>query len=139
MQLSSYLSWEAVLKCRPGRSRTLDIVRSVSLLNAFFFFFFIFYLELKVGAPSSSQRRENEGHAADFTSFSVLLDATLSSALAVSLLCGYCFACSLITVSTEVECCVYLGYFMFLRRCGPVGCSPGESSVNDQKSGQHSQ
>lgn len=39
MQLCSFLTWEVVLKCRPGGSRTLDMVRSVSLLNALFFFF----------------------------------------------------------------------------------------------------
>lgn len=84
MQLSSYPSWEVVLKCRPGGSRTSDIVRTVSLRNACFC-----HVKLKVGAAPSSQRRDKEGHAADFTaSFSVLLDATLCPALAVSLLWG---------------------------------------------------
>lgn len=84
-QLSSYLIWEVMLKCRPSRSRTLDVVRPVCLLNAFFFFCFFSNMELKVGV-SSILLPEN---AADFTvSFSVLPDATLCSALAVSLLWG---------------------------------------------------
>lgn len=42
-----------------------------------------------MGAASNSQRREKGEHAADFTAlFSVLLDATLCFALAVSLLRG---------------------------------------------------
>lgn len=49
MQLASYLGWEVVLKCRPGGSRTLDVVRSVGFLNegfgvfrVFLGFFFLF-------------------------------------------------------------------------------------------------
>lgn len=38
MQLCSYLTREVVLTRGPGGSRTLDMVRSVSLLNAFLFF-----------------------------------------------------------------------------------------------------
>lgn len=75
MQLCSYLTWEVGLKCRPGGSRTWDMVRSVSLLNAFFFS----HRKLKVGVASSSQRREKGGHALDFT-------ASLCSAVAVPLL-----------------------------------------------------
>lgn len=96
MQLASYLGWEVVLKCRPGGSRTLDVVRSVGFLNegfgvfrVFWGFFFSFHVELKMGAASNSQRREKEGHTAGFTaSFSIFLDATLCSALAVCLLWG---------------------------------------------------
>lgn len=64
-------------KCRPGGSRTLDVVRPVSLSNAFFFF--IPHRKLKVGAASSPQSREKEGHVLDFT-------ASLCCAVAVSLL-----------------------------------------------------
>lgn len=44
MQLASYLGWEVVLKCRPGGSRTLDVVRSVGFLNAGFGVFVVFFL-----------------------------------------------------------------------------------------------
>lgn len=60
MQLCSYLTWEVVLKCSPGGSRTWDMVRSVSLLNAFYFF------SLQEGQSGSSiqlpEKREGRAH-----------------------------------------------------------------------------
>lgn len=66
MQLCSSLTREGPLKCRPGGSRTLDMVRPVILSNVWLFFFFP-HRKLKVGAASSLLSKEKEGHALYFT------------------------------------------------------------------------